>query len=46
VTAWIEPPEGWAPTRLLIVQLEQLGYHVEEHRLFDVPGGRSTLRLT
>ena len=46
VTVWIEPPEGWGPTRILIGQLEQLGYHVEEHRLFDVPGGRSLLRIT
>jgi transposase InsO family protein len=26
----IEAPEGWAPTRLLISKLRQLGYHVED----------------
>jgi hypothetical protein len=46
VTIWIEPPEGWGPTRLLIGRLEDLGYHVEEHRVFDVPDGRSLLRVT
>jgi hypothetical protein len=38
----VEPPEGWGPTRILIVQLERLGYRVEEHRY---PLGRIVLVL-
>jgi hypothetical protein len=38
----IEPPEGWGPTRALIVQLERLGYHVQEWRVL----GRSVLVIT
>lgn len=30
---WVEPPEGWGPTRLLLVELERLGYQVEEWRV-------------
>lgn len=30
MTAYVEPPEGWAPRRLVIVALEQLGYRVTE----------------
>ena len=41
----IEPPEGWGPTRLLLVQLQKLGYQVEEYRVFDVVG-RSVLVIT
>ncbi len=43
VLVWIEPPEGWGPTRMLIVQLERLGYHVEEHRYLR---GRIVLVIT
>ena len=35
----IEAPEGWGPTRLLIAELQCLGYHVEEWRVL----GRSVL---
>ena len=41
----IEPPEGWGPTRLLLVQLQKLGYQVEEYRVFDAVG-RSVLVIT
>ena len=34
----VEPPEGWGPTRLLLVQLQKLGYQVEEHRIFAAVG--------
>lgn len=37
----VEPPEGWGPTRVLIVQLERLGYEVIEWRV----EGRSVLEL-
>jgi hypothetical protein len=39
----IEPPEGWGPTRLLIVRLEQLGYRVAELRY---PLGRVVLEIS
>lgn len=35
----VEPPEGWGPTRLLIAELERLGYQVQEWRVL----GRSVL---
>ena len=38
----IEPPDGWGPTRLLIAELERLGYRVEEWRVL----GRSVLVIT
>ncbi|MGH3403230.1 MAG: hypothetical protein ACRDRJ_12160, partial [Streptosporangiaceae bacterium] len=41
----VEPPPGWGPTRLLISALEELGYTVEEIRLFTADGGRSVLVL-
>jgi hypothetical protein len=42
---WVEPPEGWGPTRALLVRLEALGYVVEELRIFDAVG-RSILVIT
>jgi len=30
VAAWVEPPDGWAARRLLLVRLERLGYRVDE----------------
>lgn len=30
--AWVEPPEGWGPVRLLMTSLRRQGYEVEEHR--------------
>jgi hypothetical protein len=42
VPVTIEAPEGWAPTRLLIAELQRLGYRVEEWRVL----GRSVLRIT
>ena len=41
----VEPPDGWGPTRLLLVRLHKLGYQVEEYRVFDVVG-RSVLVIT
>jgi hypothetical protein len=41
----IEPPEGWGPTRLLLVRLRKLGYQAEEYRVFDAVG-RSVLVIT
>jgi hypothetical protein len=46
VPVTIEPPEGWGPGRLLLTELQRLGYEVEEHivlgkRLF-VLGRRRT----
>jgi hypothetical protein len=37
----IEPPDGWEPARVLLIQLRRLGYDIEEHivlgkRLFVV----------
>jgi hypothetical protein len=40
----IEPPEGWGPRRVLVAELEKLGYHVQEQRY---PGlGVSVLVIT
>jgi hypothetical protein len=41
---WIEPPEGWGPTRVLIAELRRLGYHVVEHRYIGL--GVSVLVIT
>jgi hypothetical protein len=38
----IEVPEGWGPARLLLGELQRLGYHVEEWRVL----GRSVLVIT
>lgn len=38
----IEAPEGWGPTRLLVAELERLGYGVEEWRAL----GRILLVIT
>ena len=35
---WVEPPEGWGPTRAMLGRLIALGYTVEEHRVFDAVG--------
>jgi hypothetical protein len=40
----IEPPDGWGPRRILIVQLERLGYRVSELRF--VGDGTSVLVIT
>ncbi len=45
VRVWVEPPEGWGPTRALLGRLEALGYRIEEHRIFDAVG-RSILVIT
>jgi hypothetical protein len=39
----IEPPDSWGPARMLLVELQRLGYQVEEHiilgrRLFVIGG--------
>jgi hypothetical protein len=36
--AYVEPADdGWGPVRILLVQLERLGYRVEEHRILGRP---------
>ena len=45
VRVWVEPPDGWGPTRALLGRLTALGYTVEEHRIFDAVG-RSILVIT
>jgi hypothetical protein len=40
----IEPPEGWGPRRVLVAELERLGYYVTEHR--DIGLGVSVLVIT
>jgi hypothetical protein len=42
VAVSVEAPEGWGPTRLLIAELQRLGYRVEEWRVL----GRSVLVIT
>jgi hypothetical protein len=38
VIAFVEPPDdAWGIVRQLTVRLEQLGYHVEEHRILGRP---------
>jgi hypothetical protein len=45
VRVYVEPPEGWGPTRALLGRLRALGYTVEEYRVFDAVG-RSILVIT
>ena len=40
--ASVEPPDGWAATRILLGQLRDLGYQVVEYRIL----GRSILVIT
>jgi hypothetical protein len=40
----IELPDGWGPGRVVMVRLQQLGYHVTE--MIDMGTGRHWLEVT
>ena len=42
--AAVEAPAGWAPARILLVQLERLGYRVE--RRVDMGTGENLLIIS